>query len=94
MILGRGFRRRRRIGRRLGSGCWRLSGKKNYDMLCQLGRHRGKGGDGNVTWLLCWTDSCTIGVIASSRSLIIVMAVKSYACVAEFSFESDVRFPA
>lgn len=25
MILGRGFRRQRRIGRRLGSGCWRLS---------------------------------------------------------------------
>lgn len=55
MILGRGFRRRRRIGRRLGSGCWRLSGnfqkkKKKYDMLCQFGPEPRKGvGDGSVT---------------------------------------------
>lgn len=55
-------------------------------MLCQLGRRRGKGGDGNVTWLLCWTDSCTIGLIASSRSLIIVMAVcESCACAVEIA---------
>lgn len=60
--------------------------KKKYDMLCQLGRRHGKGGDGNVTWLLCWTDSCTIGLIASSRSLIIVMAVsESCACAVEIA---------
>lgn len=56
-------------------------------MLCQLGRAQRKGwgmGGANVTWLLCWTDSCTIGLIASSRSLIIVMAIEIYyACIVE-----------
>lgn len=39
MILGRGFRRQRRIGRRLGSGCWRLS--VNYALSVA---RKGKGG--------------------------------------------------
>lgn len=39
MILGRGFRRQRRIGMRSGSGCWRLSVNYAYQW-------RGKGGGG------------------------------------------------
>lgn len=45
MILGRGFRRQRRIGRRLGSGCWRLS--VNYALsVARKGRGGGGGGFG------------------------------------------------
>lgn len=74
MILGRGFRRQRRIGRRLGSGCWRLS--VHYALSVA---RKGRGGLGRrqYTWVLCWTDSCTMGLIASSRSLIILIAVRA-----------------
>lgn len=42
MILGRGFRRQRRIGRQLGSGCWRLS--VNYALsVARKGRGGGFG---------------------------------------------------
>lgn len=77
MILGRGFRRQRRIGRRLGSGCWRLS--VNYALsVARKGRWGGGGlGRRQYTWVLCWTDSCTMGLIASSRSLIILIAVRA-----------------
>lgn len=79
MILGRGVRRQRRIGRRLGSGCWRLS--VNY-ALSVARKGRGGGGVGGLgrrqyTWVLCWTDSCTMGLIANSRSLIILIAVRA-----------------
>lgn len=49
MILGRGFRRQRRIGRRLGSGCWRLS--VNYALsVARKGKGGGLGvwGGGNI----------------------------------------------
>lgn len=56
------------------------------------------GEDGKMfTWLLCWTDSCTIGLIASSRSLVIVMALVRDLCLlslARLGVESDVQFPA
>lgn len=44
-------------------------------------RGKGEGGEGlgrrQYTWVLCWTDSCTMGLIASSRSLIILIAVRA-----------------
>lgn len=32
------------------------------------------------TWVLCWTLSCTMGWIASSRSSIMVIDLEGYEC--------------